>query len=222
VLAQAAGLALLAALSPTALLVAAVYLGSSSPRKAAFYYLIGALLVSALVAVLVLLLLHAGGLDHPSQREPRYGVRLGLGVLALAAAAFAARRRRHREAPGAARKQGGGLVERLMTRPAPGTAFMAGLLIFGPSVTFIAAIQVIATAAASDPTKALAVVLVVVINVAFVWLPLAFFLAAPEATARRLGEFNGWLRAHGHVLLVGALAIAGLILVINGAAGLAS
>ena len=41
VLVQAAGLALLAALSPTALLVAAVYLGSARPRLTATFYLIG-------------------------------------------------------------------------------------------------------------------------------------------------------------------------------------
>ena len=38
---QAAGLALLAALSPTALLVAAVYLGSARPRYVTAFYLAG-------------------------------------------------------------------------------------------------------------------------------------------------------------------------------------
>ena len=39
-----------------------------------------------------------------------------------------------------------GLMARLIARPSPVTAFVTGLLIFTPSVTFIAAIQVIATA----------------------------------------------------------------------------
>ena len=46
VLVQAAGLAILAAISPTALLVAAVFLGSSRPRETLMLYLIGALIMS--------------------------------------------------------------------------------------------------------------------------------------------------------------------------------
>ena len=45
-IAEAAGLALLAALSPTALLVAAVYLGSDRPRQTGLAYLAGAVLMS--------------------------------------------------------------------------------------------------------------------------------------------------------------------------------
>jgi hypothetical protein len=183
------------------------------------YYLVGALLVSVVAAGVLLLILHLGGLDHARERLPRYGVRLGLGVLALGVAAAAIRRRKRLAR--SARKQGS-LVDRLMRHPAPATAFTAGLLIFSPSVTFIAAIQVIATAQAGDTMKALALVLVVLINVTFVWLPLAFFLAAPEATARRLGEFNAWIRSQGPFLLIVALIAAGLILIISGTAGLAS
>jgi hypothetical protein len=45
VIAQAAGLAVLAALSPTALLAAAVYLGSARPRQTTLFYLLGAMLM---------------------------------------------------------------------------------------------------------------------------------------------------------------------------------
>jgi len=48
---QAAGLALLAALSPTALLVAAVYLGSARPRLVTAFYLAGAVLMSLVMGV---------------------------------------------------------------------------------------------------------------------------------------------------------------------------
>ena len=46
-LAQAAGLALLSALSPTALLIAAVYLGSARPGLTSLFYLVGAVLMSS-------------------------------------------------------------------------------------------------------------------------------------------------------------------------------
>jgi hypothetical protein len=54
VLAQAAGLALLSALSPTALLIAAVYLGSARPGLTSFFYLAGAVLMSIVMGVVVL------------------------------------------------------------------------------------------------------------------------------------------------------------------------
>src|SRR6516225_1917504 len=49
VLGQAAGLALLSALSPTALLVVAVYLGSARPRETAVCYLAGAVTMSVIL-----------------------------------------------------------------------------------------------------------------------------------------------------------------------------
>ena len=44
-LTEAAGLAVLAALSPTALLVAAVFLGAASPRRTILFYLAGAVVM---------------------------------------------------------------------------------------------------------------------------------------------------------------------------------
>jgi hypothetical protein len=59
---QAAGFAVLAALSPTALLITAIYLGSARPRTTAVCYLAGVVLISTVmgVAVLLLALLVAG------------------------------------------------------------------------------------------------------------------------------------------------------------------
>jgi uncharacterized membrane protein len=54
-LAQAAGFAVLAALSPTALLITAIYLGSARPRTTALCYLAGAVLISTVMGIAVLL-----------------------------------------------------------------------------------------------------------------------------------------------------------------------
>ena len=152
VLGQAAGLAFLAALSPTAMLVAAAYLGSSNPRKTSLFYLAGAVLMSAVIGVIVILALRGGGLNLSHQRTPRYGLRLGLGVLALAIGLVMWRRKPR--PPRSDKKPG--LIARLIARPSPVTAFVTGLLIFTPSVTFIAALQVIATAQSSDARIAVA------------------------------------------------------------------
>ena len=92
-IAEAAGLALLAALSPTALLVAAVYLGSARPRQTGLFYLAGAVLVSLVVGVVVLAVLRSADLNQSHQHAPRYGLRLGLGILLLAAGMVVALRK---------------------------------------------------------------------------------------------------------------------------------
>lgn len=215
---QAAGFAFLAALSPGALVVVTAYLGSERPRRAVTFFLVGALVMSVVAAIVIVVALHAGGLNHPRQRQPRYGLRLGLGVIAIAASVFVQRRKPKPPDP----KKKKGLVSRLLSRPGPTTAFAAGVIVFIPSAAFIAAAQAIATARASADMVAGALALVIVIDVLFAWLPLVLHLIAPDATARRLKALNGWLHAHGHTVLVGVLALVGILLVADGITGLAS
>ena len=215
-LAQAAGLALLSALSPTALLITAVYLGSARPGLTSLFYLAGAVLVSVVMGVVVLFALRSAGLNHPDQRAARYGLRLGLGALLLAAAFIATRKPRSRT-PAKVRH---GLLSRMVADPAPLSAFVVGLLVFAPGVTFIAALQVIATARADLEVTTLAVLLVVVINVLLVWLPITLHLVAPHATEKRLKAFNSWLRANGRTVLTGVLVAAGGIMLFDGIYGL--
>jgi hypothetical protein len=216
VLAQAAGLALLSALSPTALLIAAIYLGSARPGLTSMFYLAGAVAMSLVMGVVVLVVLRTAGLNHPDQHAARYGLRLGLGIVLLAAAVFVAARRPRQPDPAKAH----GLVSRMVAEPAPLSAFLVGLLVFAPGVTFIAALQVIATASAGPDLTSLAVILVVVINVLLVWLPIMLHLIAPTATERRLKAFNHWIRAHGTTVLIGVLVVAGGIMVFDGIYGL--
>lgn len=215
---QAAGLALLAALSPTALLVAAVYLGSARPRLTAAFYLTGAVIMSLVMGVVILVALRSADLNRPAEHSPRYGLRLGLGILLLAAGIVVARRQPRAPDPAKAQR---GIVSRMVANPAPLTAFLVGILVFAPGVTFLAALQVIATAQASLKLTALAVIIVVVINVVLVWLPILLHMAAPGVTTRYLTAFNGWLRAHSKTVLVWLLVVVGGIMVGNGIYGLA-
>ena len=213
---QAAGFALLAALNPSALLVAAVYLMSASPRKMLVIYLAGAVTMTVVLGIVLLVVIHAGGLNQPRQRQPRYGLRLGLGVIALAASLVISRRKPKPTKPG----KKPGLITRMTTHPAAIAAFAVGMVLFAPSVSFIAAVQVIATAEASEATVALALAVVVLIDVMFIWLPLGLHLAVPDATTRTVQAVNAWLQAHSHVLAVVLLAAAGVVLIGNGIYGL--
>jgi hypothetical protein len=215
---QAAGFALLAAISPTALIVLAVFLGSSNARSTATFYLIGAAIMTAVTAVVALVVIRSIGLQLPHRHAPRYGLRLGLGVLALAAAAFVCRRKA--PPPDPARPQQG-LVSRLIAQPRPVTGFVAGLLLFAPSLTFLGAVQAIATAQASVGVTIVALLLITVISLLIVWLPLLGYLAAPQWTTRKLTAINGWLRANGRAIMMACLVVAGLALLLDGAVGLA-
>ncbi len=216
VLLQAAGLALLAALSPTALLISAVYLGSASPRRTAAFYLTGAVAMSLVTGVVILAVLRSANLSRPDEHTPRYGLRLGLGILLIVVGLILVVRKRRSADP-----EKPGLVSRLVAKPAPRSAFLVGLLVFAPGATFLAALQVIATARASIELTVVAIALVVIINVLLVWLPIVLHVVAPQMTTGRLTAFNGWLRAHGRVLLVSLLFLVGAIMVGNGIYGLA-
>jgi hypothetical protein len=215
---QAAGFALLAAFSPTALLVAAIFLVSARPGRTVALYLAGGLLIVAVAGAVALVAMRAGGLSHAGQQQTRYGLRLGLGVVALIAASVIARRKP--KLPDHARPRKPSLVSRMSARATPLSAFAAGVLVFGPGLTFIAAVQVVATANVGLAVTVGAMAMIVVLTVSFAWLPLVAYLIAPEATVGRLTAFNAWLRRHGRLVLSSAVAIIGIVLVIQGVVGL--
>lgn len=216
-LAQAAGFAFLAALSPTALLITATYLGSARPRITALCYLAGAVFMSTVMAILVLVVLRSTHLQIPNHRTPRYGLRLGLGLLILAVGAVVAR---HQPRPPDPSQPGRGIVARLVASPAPLTAVAAGLVIFTPALTFIAAIQVVATAQAGPALSAVGLIMIIVIYVASIWAPFLAYLVAPQLTSRKLTAFNAWLVAHGRAILIIGLMVAGAVLAADGVFGL--
>ena len=215
---QAAGFAFLAALSPGAIVVVTGYLGSASPRRTILFFLLGALAMTVATGIVIVIALHAGGLNHPRQRQPRYGLRLGLGVLALGASIALARRGPKPQDP--SKKKG--VMIRLLSRPGPIPAVVAGMIVFIPSAAFIAAVQAIGTARAGIDAVVGALALVVVIDVMLAWIPLVLYILRPDATARGLQALHGWLTVHGHAVVVGVLALAGILLVGDGIVGLAS
>jgi hypothetical protein len=215
---QAASLAVVAAFYPPAILIAALYLASVRPGRTTALFVVGAIVIVTLIGIAVLLAVRDAGLSLHSQHQTRYGLRLALGVVALIAAVVIYRRKP--KPPDPAKPKKPSLIERLSAEPTPKTAFIVGILMFGPSVTFIAAVQVVATAKASVAATIAAMVMIVVITVAFAWIPLVAYLVAPEFTRTKLRAFEGWLRRHGKQIMVGSLGLIGIVLVVQGIAGL--
>jgi hypothetical protein len=251
---QAAGLALLAALSPTAMLIAASYLASTRPHKTVLLYLTGGVLMVTLLGTAALIAIRAGGLSGVGQHASRNGLRLALGIAALAAAVVIWRRQRRTAAepalvratsapgpvsesssmpgPGPAatpsperasgKQKKPGVMARMTAEPRPATAFVVGVFVFGPSVSFLAAVQVVATAKASLVATVAAMVMIIVLTVLFAWLPLVAYLVAPDRTLGVLRAFNGWLHRNRRAVLTAAVAAIGVILTVQGATGLLS
>jgi hypothetical protein len=142
----------------------------------------------------------------------------GLDLVILAFGLYLRRRGPRRKDPA---KQGQGLIARMIAHPSRKTAFIVGLLVYGPSLTFVAAVQVVATSRQATVTSVLLLGLIIAITVAFVWLPLVLHLFMPDRTGQLLASFNGWLRSHGRLLVVGALIFGGAVLAVDGTFGLA-
>ena len=146
------GFAVLAAVSPTALLVYGGLPRVGAPEGTALMYVAGAVVMTVLMAVTVLLVLHATGLNQPRQRGPRYGLRLGprrhrpgLHLPPGQAQAAPSPRARH----GAQAARPGRPAHR---EPQPAHRLPARPAAVRPSATFIAAIQVIASANEGVPS----------------------------------------------------------------------
>jgi hypothetical protein len=216
---EAAGLALVAGFYPPAMLIAAIYLVSARPGRMAVVYLAGGILMVTIVGAIALVAIRAGGLRHVGQHPTRYGLRLGLGVIAIVAAVVIARR--SPKPPDPAKPKKPSLVARLSAEPKALKAFLAGIVVFGPSVSFIAAVQVVATAKASVAATIGAMAMIIVLTVSCAWIPLVAYLIAPDRTVRVLRSFDGWLRRHGKKVMVGAIGLIGVALVIQGITGLA-
>jgi Sap, sulfolipid-1-addressing protein len=218
---QAAGLALVAGFYPPAMLIAALYLASTKPGRVTALYLIGGLVIVTVIGTAALLAIRDAGLSVHTSHTPRYGLRLALGIVAIIAAVVIARRKPREKKPDPAKPKKPGMVERLSARPTPRTAFLVGILIFGPSLTFIAAVQVVATAKASVAATVGAMALIFVLTLSFAWIPLVAYLIAPDSTVSRLRAFEAWLRRHGKKVLVGAVGLVGVALVVQGIVNLA-
>ena len=212
---ESTGLAFIAALSPTALLVTAVYLGSARPKLVTTFYLIGATAMSLVMAT-VLLVVSATSTSAVPTTAPRYALRLGSGVVMLVATIVVSRRRTR----GVRAPHRHGVVARMVADPSPATALVVGVLVFAPGATFLASIQVIATAQAGLELTVTALLIVVVVNVLLVWLPIVLYVFVPARTATYLASFDGWLQANSRQVLAWTLGVVGALLAADGIHGL--
>ena len=126
----------------------------------------------------------------------------------------------HRRTPATPAEQSpepeSGRIERMLERGAP-LAFVAGIVLnIIPGVFPLIALKDIAELDAGVATTVALLLGFYVIMFALIEVPLVGYLVAPAWTDQATRRFNAWLRVNASRLAVGALAIAGVFLVISG------
>jgi hypothetical protein len=209
-------LAVASAFWPALLIVDVVSLRAAHPGRLMASFLAGGLLTTVAVGLIVVYALQGTSLTSGSRSWFGPAVQITVGALALFGAFVLSRRRgRPRREPGTDPAERG-RIARMLDRGAP-LAFVAGILLnVVPGIVPLVGLERIAEL---DEGVAGTVALLLgfyVIMFAFIEIPLAGYVLAPEPTKGLTLRFNAWLDRNGSLLAVWALALVGAYLVVRG------
>ena len=226
-------LSLLAMFNPTLLAAVTLMLLLPSPKRLMLGYLLGAYVASiSLGLVVVFALSESSAADTgKSTLSPAEDIVVGL-LLLLVAAVLATdrdqplreRRARRKEAKrernGAEEKEA--LPMRLLGRGSPRVAFVVGLLLSFPGVSYLTALNHIHKLDATAPATVLLVIVFCLIQQLLLEVPLAGYFVAPERTADAVDRFRAWLARNGRQAGIIVAVVLGALVLIRGVAGLVS
>ena len=210
---QAIPLALISSLYPLGLAAILLLARAARPRPKVSVFLAGALACTLAVGFVVVFALHGAGVGQSSQRPDQYWLRLVGGALFMAAAVVLARR-----PPKPSR--GPSRLSRAASEGGLFAIFVAGIALYLPSPTYLAALQEVGTTKLGPAATAVWVLIVVALVLITVEVPVLLFLLAPGWTVPRLQAVNAGLDRRGHALLVWVVGAIGLWLFIDGLVGL--
>ncbi|MGH2975847.1 MAG: GAP family protein [Solirubrobacterales bacterium] len=224
-------LALLAMLNPTLLAAVTLMLFLPKPKRLMLGYLFGAYLTSISVGLVIVLALHessaveAGKSTLSPIEDLVIGLLLGLVALALATDRDRPlRERKARRKSDKLEKQGGvekeSIPMRLLGRGSPRVAFVVGLLLSFPGVSYLAGLGHIDRLDAGAPATVLLVIGFCLIQQLFLELPLIGYAVAPDWTQDAIDRFRAWLSSNGRRAGIFVAAALGALLVVRGLAGL--
>lgn len=226
-------LSLLAMFNPTLLAAVTLMLLLPNPKRLMLGYLLGAYTSSISLGLVIVFALHDSDFASTSKRtlSPLEDVVVGL-LLLLVAAVLATdrdrplreRRARRREAKQA--HNGGeekeALPMRLLGRGSPRVAFVVGLLLSFPGVSYLTGLTHIHRLDLAALPTALIVIAFCLVQQLLLELPLAGYLFAPERTEGAVKGFRAWLARNGRQAGIIVAAVLGALVLIRGFAGLVS
>jgi|SRR5689334_7738775 len=232
-LAQIFLLSLLAMFNPTLLAAVTLMLLMPKPKRLMVGYLLGAYTTSISLGLVIVFALPESDAAGTAKRtiSPAEDIVIGL-LLALVAFVLATdrdrplreRRERRRDKK---RVQSGGeerdpLPMRLLGRGSPRVAFVVGLLLSFPGVSYLAGLSHIHRLDAAVVPTALLVIGFCLVQQLLLELPLAGYLFAPERTGEAVAGFRAWLGRNGRRAGIWVAAVLAALLFARGLAGLLS
>lgn len=226
-------LSLLAMFNPTLLAAVTLMLLLPNPKRLMLGYLLGAYTASISLGLVIVFALNDSDFASTSKRtlSPLEDIVVGL-LLLLVATVLATdrdrplreRRARRREAKQA---QNGGeekeaLPMRLLGRGSPRVAFVVGLLLSFPGVSYLTGLTHIHRLDLAALPTALIVIAFCLVQQLLLEVPLAGYLFAPERTEEAVKGFRAWLARNGRQAGIVVAAVLGALILIRGIAGLVS
>ena len=226
-------LSLLAMFNPTLLAAVTLMLLSEHPKRLMLGYLLGAYTTSITVGLLIVFSLHDSGAVSTSKRTIGPGEDLVIGGLLLLIAyvlgsdrdaRLRERRARRKEAK---RARSGGeereaLPLRMLGRGSPRIAFVVGMLLSLPGVSYLTGLSRIDKLDAAAVPTALLVIAFCLIQQLLLEVPLVGYMLRPQGTQRAVDDFRAWLGRNGRTAGVWVAVVLGVLLVIRGIVGLVS
>lgn len=211
------GLAVVSAFWPTLVLVDVLAFRTEKPERVLVAFLAGGLVSTLTIGSLIIFELRRSALVTTSRSTTDPLLNIVIGLLALVGAWVLARRARRPAGTNRGDAMQSVRLERAIRRGAP-IAFVAGLIInIVPGVFPFIALKDIAELDYSVAATFAVLLAFYLVMFAFIEIPIAGYLFAPELTQSRVNEFNTWLGANGLRVAIWTLMIGGTYLVARGA-----
>jgi hypothetical protein len=226
-------LSLLAMFNPTLLAAVTLMLLTEHPKRLMLGYLLGAYMTSITVGLAIVFALHDSGAVSTSKQTigPVEDIVIG-GLLLLVAYVLATDRarplRERRERRKLAKQAKNGkekkepLPMRLLGRGSPRIAFVVGLLLSFPGVSYLTGLSHIDKLEAGVAPTVLLVIGFCLVQQLLLEVPLVGYILKPEATQGAVDGFRDWLARNGRRAGIWVAVVLGALLVIRGIAGLVS
>jgi hypothetical protein len=212
---QAIPLALIASLYPFGLAVVLLLAEAERYKGRVSVFLAGAAICTLAIGFAVAFALHGAGLGQQSEQQPRYGLRIGIGVAFVVAAVILARR------PPKPKKSGESKLTRAARNGGLIAVLAAGILLYLPSPTYLSALQEVGSSKLSPAATVAWVVIVVALTLITIWVPVLVIVLAPGWSKPKLAALNSWLSRNSRTLLIVVLLVLGAWQIIDGIIGLA-
>jgi hypothetical protein len=226
-------LSLLAMFNPTLLAAVTLMLLTENPKRLMLGYLLGAYTASITIGLAIVFALHDSDVVSSSKQTigPVEDLVIG-GLLLLVGFVLGTdrdqplRERRERRKIAKQSKNGGEKKEplpmRLLGRGSPRIAFVVGLLLSFPGVSYLTGLSHIDKLGAAAVPTALLVIAFCLIQQLFLELPLIGYTLRPEEAQDAVDGFRDWLARNGRRAGVYVAVVLGALLIVRGIAGLVS